>query len=135
MTPVASLHNLVILLGLRFFKVNRSAAVVLWPLVAAVSWLVDPWLNKWGYFLLTFSPLRPLWTWLYNTPPFPWFRFNNTLVVGSFTAGLLLAFPVYLLVKDLADAYALKVKTHVERWHLMKTLRGFDWWNRLTETP
>lgn len=54
-----------------------------------------------GYFLLVdLAILRPLWTFLYNLPIFPWTKFYNTAVLGGIVlAKILFIFNVIIATK------------------------------------
>jgi uncharacterized protein (TIGR03546 family) len=93
----------------------------------AFSWvglLTDPLTHRLGYWLLTQDALRPLWTTLAGLPVVPWTRFNNTVVLGSFLAGLALAWPLYRLSRP---RFAVWVP------HVGERLRRYRWCRRLLD--
>lgn len=118
MTPTLSLHNLVILLVIMVFKVNFTSAVLAWGVFSGVAYFVDPLSNRVGYWLLTLPGLKAMWTSLYNTPVMPWTRFNNTLTLGSLVLAVVLAFPVYLVLKVAVVKYREKVMAAVRKWRI-----------------
>jgi len=67
--------------------------------------LVDPGIEGLGFALLTLPALQGGWTALFNLPIAGLLRFNNTMVAGSFVAGVLLYVPVYVVAKFLVIRY------------------------------
>ena len=64
-----------------------------WALFVPLGFLLDPVFDRIGAGLLGAPSLRPLWTSWYNTPLVPYTNFNNTVVLGSVVAWLVLAHP------------------------------------------
>jgi uncharacterized protein (TIGR03546 family) len=58
-----------------------------------------------GWQILHIAQLEPLLTTMYNTPFVSFTRFNNTLVAGGLTAGVLLFFPVFVIIVLLIPVY------------------------------
>ncbi len=65
-------------------------------LFTPLGFLLDPLFDRVGAALLQSRALAGLWTDWYNTPLIPWTSFNNTVVLGSFVAWLVLAAPIFL---------------------------------------
>jgi len=95
LTPLASLHNLLVLFLLLVLRANLSAFLVTWAAGSAVAYLLDPLFDGLGLWLLSAGPLQGVWTFLYNVPVLRLTRFNHTLVLGSGVVCLVLAVPVY----------------------------------------
>jgi uncharacterized protein (TIGR03546 family) len=135
-TPTASLHNLALLLVVMMIRVNFSGAMLGWAVFSGVGALLDPLSNRIGYALLVeVTPLRPLWTWVYNTPVLPWFRLHNTLTLGSLVLALLLLAPLYLALRWAIIAYRQKVMARVNKWRIVTVLKASNWfslWRRLS---
>lgn len=106
-------------------NINMGFLAVAALLFKLIAFAVDPLANQLGYFLLTKIPaLHPFWTQLYNMPAFPYTRFNNTIVLGSFVIGLLLLVPNYWLGLYLVSSYRTHLKAKVERWKIMKFIKA-----------
>jgi uncharacterized protein (TIGR03546 family) len=80
---------------------NLAVAMVSALLFSLAGPLADPVTDRLGAALLRWSVLRPAWMWLDSKPLVPWTAFNNTVVLGSLTLGLLLFYPVYRVVWSL----------------------------------
>src|SRR5687768_1012564 len=91
LTPIMSLHNLVILALLAVLNVSFAAGMLGWALLVPVGFLLDPLFDRIGQRLLLESPtLLPFWTRLDNTPILALAGFDNTVVVGSVVGWLAL---------------------------------------------
>ena len=88
------------------------------------SWIgpaADPLTHRIGGWLLTIDSLESVWAWLYQIPLMPWTRFENTVVMGSLTLGVLSSFPVYSLSKQFFGTYgesffSLLFRNRISRW-------------------
>jgi len=124
-TPLASLHNLVVLFLVVVIKVNITSAILAVGVFSAVGYLLDPLSNRTGWFLLAGIPaLKPFWTALYNTPVVPWTRFNNTLTLGSLVLSLILFLPLYFLLKWAVVQYRARVMAAVKKWRIVTLFTG-----------
>lgn len=70
-----------------------------WALFVPVGFVLDPVFDRIGSSLLQAVSLRPLWTSWFNMPLMPYTNFNNTIVLGSVVAWLVLAVPIYFAAK------------------------------------
>jgi uncharacterized protein (TIGR03546 family) len=133
--PFFTLQGLFLWLVIFVLDVNLSAALLAATLFALVSYIIDPLLHAIGYFLLAdSSSLHGFWTSLYNAPIAPLTRFNNTVVLGSFVAGVLLVLPVYFGMRRFVLAYRTHVHTKVERWKIYQIISKstvVKWYNRI----
>ena len=124
-TPLASLHNLVVLILVLMIRVNITSAILAMGVFSAVARLFDPLSNRIGYFLLTGVPfLKPFWTYLYNLPVVPWTSFNNTLTLGSLVLALILFWPLYFLLAWGVVQYREKLMRRVLQWRIVTVLKG-----------
>lgn len=97
LTPLGSVHNLVVLFLLLVLRANLPTFVVAWGVCSGIAYLADPAFDALGLSLLTAGPLTGFWTFLYNLPGARLTRFNNSVVLGSLAASLALAVPAYLV--------------------------------------
>jgi uncharacterized protein (TIGR03546 family) len=99
LTPLMSLHNLVVFSLLVLLNVSFGGGMLGWMLFVPFGFLLDPVFDGIGLRLLTAPGLRPLWTDLTNTPIVPYTNFNNTVVLGSFVGWLVLAVPIFFAAR------------------------------------
>jgi uncharacterized protein (TIGR03546 family) len=125
-TPLASLHNVVVLFLILALRVNLSAFFLGLAVFSGVAYLLDPLFHRVGLAVLTAGPLEGLWTALYNSTLWRLERFNNSIVMGSLVVSLLLFMPLYLLSNKLI----LKYREHFLAWvqktrlvHVLNILR------------
>ena len=105
LTPLASAHNLVVVLLLLVLNVSFGAGMLAWAVFVPVGFLLDPAFDALGRRLLEAPALTGVWTQWYNTPVVPYTSFNNSVVLGSFVAWLLLLLPIFLLARLLVVRY------------------------------
>lgn len=125
-TPLASLHNLLVLFLILVLRVNLSAFFLGLAVFSGMAYLLDPLFHRVGLAVLTAGPLEGLWTALYNSTLWRLERFNNSIVMGSLVVSLFLFAPLYLLSNKLI----LKYREHFLAWvqksklvHVLNILR------------
>jgi len=137
LTPINSLHNLLVLLALLFFRVNISAALLSWMLFSVLAFVMDPLFHLFGLFLLTdVDALQGFWTALYNAPLIPYTRFNNSIVMGSLIFSLLAFFPVYLGSHIMVVKYRETIMERLNRWKILQVIKAsgpYRWHTRYSE--
>jgi uncharacterized protein (TIGR03546 family) len=123
--PGFSLLSVLLFLAVCLLNVNLSAALFAVALFKPVGYLLDPLAHRTGLLLLDqIRALTPLWTFLYNLPFVPYTRFNNTVVLGSFVLGLLLAAPIFLAVRRGVVVYRERWRAQIEKWKIVQALKA-----------
>jgi uncharacterized protein (TIGR03546 family) len=127
LTPFRSLHNILVLLVLLFFRANVGAAMLSWAAFTVLAFALDPLFHRLGLFLLRdVGSLQGLWTALYNAPLIPYTRFNNSVLMGSLVFSLLAFFPVYWGGKRLVVKYRETVKERLDRLKIVQIFKASD---------
>lgn len=129
-TPLLSLHNLFVLFLILVLRVNLSAFLLGLAFFSGIAYLLDPLFHRIGLAALTASSLEGLWTALYNSTLWRLERFNNSIVMGSLIASVILFAPLYLV----SNRLILKYREHFLAWvqktklaHVLNILRyGVD---------
>ena len=125
MTPLLSLHNLLILCLGVVTTVNFSSIIVSWGVFSGIGYILDPVSNRIGYWLLVDATgLKGFWTALYNTPVIPWTSFNNTLTLGSLVLSAVLAIPLYFVLHWAVVNYREHVMAVVAKWRIVTLIKG-----------
>lgn len=141
LTPLASLHNLIVLLLLLVLRANLSAFLVALAVFSGFAYLLDPLFHALGLRLLTLPALEGLWTFLYNVPGMRLTRFHHTIVLGSAVVALVLVVPVHLLTaagvrryRDvvLARVRALRVVQVLKASRIFRALQAAGEWRDVT---
>lgn len=99
LTPIANLHNLLIVLLALILNVSLPGFMLGWSLFVPIAFLLDPVFNALGNALLGAPGLAALWTKLANTPGIPFTNFNNSVVLGSLVFWVLAWVPIFLLAR------------------------------------
>jgi uncharacterized protein (TIGR03546 family) len=124
LTPLLSLHNLLILFFVLVLRVNLSTFILAWGLFSGVAYLLDPLFDRIGLSVLRASPLEGLWTALYNVTLCRLERFNNSIVMGSLVFSAVLFIPVYLISNLAIRRYRDHILTWVRESRIMQILKG-----------
>lgn len=125
LTPLWSLHNLILLILIIIFNVNIATVIFSFIIFSGIAYLLDPIFHNLGFVLLAdTSFLHPLWTSLYNIPVLALSKYNNTVVLGSLVCSVILLFPVYLLIKKSVIAYRENIDVKIQNWKIVKLVKG-----------
>lgn len=136
-SPMLTLQGVLVWLVILILNVNLSAALLALTVFSLGAYLLDPLFHSLGYAILVNIPaLRDFWTTLYNAPVAPLTRFNNTVVIGSFAAALVLFFPVFYGMKRFVIAYRERVHAKVEKWKVFQMVKKsllVRWYERIRD--
>jgi uncharacterized protein (TIGR03546 family) len=124
LTPLFSLHNLLVIFLVLLFRVNLSTVILGWLLFSGVSYILDPIFHRLGLAILTNKSLEAFWTALYNLTIFRLAHFNNSIVMGSLIFSLILFVPVFLLSNMLVKRYRDHILAWVRKTRLVQILKG-----------
>ena len=135
LTPLVSLHNLFVLAVAMLTTLSFPGVFLGWFLATPLGFLLDPLFDRIGMTLLTNDALAPVFTWIVNTPVIALSRMNNTVVLGSFVAWLVLLLPSYFLFKVLVSRYRADVYVHIQKSKVFRVVKGSkvysiyqSWW-------
>jgi len=123
--PAGNLLWWLILILTLFLRINLAAELLALALFKLIVPLLDGLLHAVGYAILTAPPLQGLFTHLYNVPLVPFTRFNNSIVMGGFIAGLILLVPLYFLFRWLVRLYRNKIRDRIANSKIVKTFQRF----------
>jgi uncharacterized protein (TIGR03546 family) len=76
-------------------RVNKGMALSAAVLFSMLSPLADAFSHKLGHALLSTESLQSSYALAFGLPLGPWLGFHNTVLAGSLTLGLYIAYPVY----------------------------------------
>lgn len=125
LTPLMSLHNLIIIFLMIIFEVNIAMAIFAFAIFSGFAYLLDPLFHNIGYYLLAdVTFMQGIWTSFYNTPIIALSRFYNTIVMGSLVSSLILVLPVYILGKQFVVVYRTRIDPHIEKLKIVKIVKG-----------
>jgi uncharacterized protein (TIGR03546 family) len=125
LTPIATAHNLVIVLLLAVLNVSFAAGVLAWGIFVPIGFLFDPVFDRVGrWFLMDVPVLRPLWTAWDNIPGLALTNFNNTVVLGSLIAWIVLFLPIYFASRFGVVRYRATIGERVKSTRYYKALEA-----------
>lgn len=128
LTPLASLHNVLVLALALVLRTNLSAFLVGWIVFSGVAYAVDPVSHALGLWLLTAPALEPLWTAMYGSTFWRLTHFNDSIVMGSLVLSLALFVPVLWATERAVVQYRARVLAWVRRTRLATFLRATRFW-------
>jgi uncharacterized protein (TIGR03546 family) len=129
LTPLMSLHNLLVLLLVLVLRANLSAFLLGLVVFTGIAYLLDPLFHQFGLAALTAGPLNGLWTSLYNIPLFRLENFNNSIVMGSLLFCLVLFVPLLLTTNLLIRKYREHLLRWVEKSRIMQFFKASKFFN------
>ncbi|MBR2363344.1 MAG: TIGR03546 family protein [Spirochaetaceae bacterium] len=88
-----------------FIRINKAVYLLVTLGVSLCIAPADMMLDAMGYQVLMFEPLVPVYRQLLEIPFVAYTKFNNTVVMGSLAAGLILYIPVYVLIRLLVKLW------------------------------
>jgi uncharacterized protein (TIGR03546 family) len=122
LTPLWSVHNLIVLFLVLLLRVNLSAFLLGTAFFSGVAYLLDPLFHRLGLAVLTAPSLEGIWTALYNVTFWRIERFNNSIVMGSVLVSLALFVPTVLALNWAIRRYRERVLATVKQWRVVQAL-------------
>jgi uncharacterized protein (TIGR03546 family) len=129
LTALVNVHNLVVFSLIVLLNVSFGGGMLGWALFVPLGFLLDPVFHRIGASLLTAPSVRPLWTSWYNTPLVPYTNFNNTVVLGSLVAWIVLAIPIFFAARYGIARYRATVGERVKQSKLYKAVTASPLYN------
>ncbi len=124
LTPLWSLHNVLVLLLVLLLRVNLTTFILAWGGFSGIAYLLDPVLHAFGYKVLTSASLESLWTSLYNSTLWRLTNFNNSLLMGSLLMSLVLFIPLFLISSLVIRKYREHILAWVMKSRIMHALKA-----------
>jgi uncharacterized protein (TIGR03546 family) len=130
LTPLVSLHNLVIFALICLLNVSFGGAMLGWAIFTPLGFLLDPVFDAVGRRLLLDTPaLTPLWTTLANTPVVPLTNFNNSVVLGSVICTTMAFLPLWFLGRWGVERYRATIGPRVTSSKLYRAITASKLYN------
>lgn len=131
MTPVLSLHSLIIFIVLFLFRIQIGAAFVMAFFFKFTAFLLDPVFHMVGSNVLEMESLQGILTSLYNMPLVPYTRFNNSIVMGSAVITFALAPFLFIASQYLIIKYRQTVVARfkdTKLWKAIQATKFYKWY-------
>jgi len=125
LTPLLSLHNVILLILIIVLKVNIGMAILTFGIFSGIAYIFDPVFHSLGYYMLVdLSSFNGLWTTLYNIPVVALSRYNNTVVMGSLVVAILFIVPFYFFSKKFVIVYREKIDPKLQKLKIVQVVKG-----------
>lgn len=124
LTPIGSLHNLVVLAIAMLTTVSFPGFMLGWTVAVPVGFALDPVFDRVGMSLLLNDRLAPFFTWVVNTPVVAWSRLNNSIVIGSLVCWLVVVIPAAFVFKALVAKYREHVFARLEQMKVFQAIKA-----------
>ena len=124
LTPLWSLHNLLLVFLVFLFRVNLSAFFLSWAIFSGIAYLADPAMNQIGAAMLASASMHDLWTSLYNQPIWRIAHFNNALTLGSLVISIAVALPMVFASNFLINNYRMHILAWVRKSRIAQLLKA-----------
>ena len=125
-TQMWSLHNLIILFIVLFFRVNLSAFILGTLVFKSLSFLFNGVFHQIGLSLLTAEFYKDIGIYLYNITFWKFDRINNTIVIGSIVVSIVGFLPMLFLLNVLIKKYRKHVLSYVRKTKIAKAMMSSD---------
>ena len=132
LSPLLTLHNLVILFFVLVIRVNLGAFILSMGVFKGVSYLLSPVILMAGESLLKSPALYELFDALYQISLFKLAHWHNTYTLGALTVGSVLAIPVYFLSRYLIEKYREHIKSYIDEFRIVKILKASKFYRLYT---
>ena len=130
LTPIVNAHNLIVLFLLCVLNVSFAAGLFAWALFVPIGFVLDPLFDRLGHWLLVGQPaLRPFWASWDSVPGLALTNFNNTVVLGSVVAWLVLFIPLYFASRLGVTRYRASIGERVRNSRYYKLLEASQIYN------
>ena len=131
LTPLMSLHNLLVVFLLLIFRINIAAFLMGLLFFSGIAYLLDPSFHQLGYSLLNNQSLNALWTSMYNISIWRLSGFNNTITMGSLVISLLAFIPVLIISNMLIKRYRSHLLVYLNNSRLFRLIKSSKTISRL----
>jgi len=131
MTPVLSLHSLLVFLIIFFFRIQIGAALLMAFFFKFAAFLLDPVFHSVGSKVLEIQSLQNFFTSLYNMPIIPYTRFNNSIVMGSAVVTFALSPLVFIASQYFIIKYREQIVERFKKtkfWKAIEATSLYQWY-------
>ncbi len=128
LTPIASLHNLLVVLLAMCTTVSMPGFMLGWALGVPLGFALDPLFHAVGMAILLDDRTAPFFIWAVNTPIVSLARLNNSIVLGSLVVWVVATAPAYLLFRVGVTRYRERIHARLEQTRFFQALKASKLW-------
>ncbi|HEX9691392.1 MAG TPA: TIGR03546 family protein [Gemmatimonadales bacterium] len=130
LTPLLSLHNLVMVAVLMLCNVSVPGAVLGFLIFTPFGFALDPVFDMVGGALLQdASAFTPLWRAIYHTPVLSLSRVNNTVTLGSIVVWVALVVPIFFAARWGVARYRATIYVRARKWKVVRVVQASKLYN------
>lgn len=123
LTPMLSLHNLVLLFLAFIINMNLGIMILSFVLFSGFAYILDPVFHDLGYKILKTESLAGTWESVFSFPIALVAQLNNTIVMGSLVVSIALAISLFFIFNKFIEKYREKLLVYIEKVPLFKSLK------------
>lgn len=120
--PFFNIFSLIIFILAFILRIPFGLYLASLSVFSIVGYFLDPIFAKTGYIILTTPIFVPLWEFLYNLPLMRWSGYNNTVVMGGFTIGIIFAIILFVILNKSIILYREKIFALLQQNRYLKWL-------------
>ncbi|KMT63850.1 TIGR03546 family protein [Catenovulum maritimum] len=124
LTPLFSLHNLVVLILAFLIRVHLGTFFVSWSLFSLLGVMLTTSFSNLGASLLNLASLNDFWTSLYQITLFKLAHFHHTTTLGSLIISLITFMPITYLSVYLINKYRQHVMAFIMKFKVVQSLKA-----------
>jgi uncharacterized protein (TIGR03546 family) len=124
LTPVWSMHNIVVLLLVFVLRVHLATFFVFWGVFSGIAYLADPWFHKIGVDLLSNPSLLDTWTSMYQNDFWLAAHFNHSITLGSLLVTLIAFIPMAVIFRLSIIRYRASMLPYINKMKIVQLLKG-----------
>ncbi len=124
LTPILSLHNIIVLLLVLLLRVNLSGFILGLLVFSGIAYILDPIFHIMGLALLNAGALKGIWSSMYSSTLWRLENFNNTIVMGSLVFSAVLFIPLYFMLNMLINKYRANILEWINKSRFMQAIKA-----------
>jgi len=129
LTPLVTLHNLLLLAVALLFRVNLSLLILSYPFFALIGLMLNTPFALIGEWLLQIDSLQGFYNAFYNTLLGRWSLFYYSAVTGSLVCSVILAMLGYPLFKLMIVKYRAHWMEQLKKFKLVQMFKASKFWS------
>ena len=123
LTPVLSIHNLVLLFLAFVINLNIGIMILSFVLFSGIAYILDPLFHNVGYAVLKSEALAGFWTNVFSCPIALLANLNNSIVMGSLIVSIPLTIPLFFFFNQVVVKYREKIQVALEKFPIFRSLK------------
>ncbi len=124
--PKENLLWYAVMIFILFLRIQRASYALFLLIGSLIAPSFDTIFDLIGYAVLTWPKAIPLYVKLLNIPFMSLTKFNNTIVLGSFLAGIVLYVPLYFVVRLIIFLWRNYAASFIEKLKIVQWFKNLN---------